>query len=162
MHAGQELVRQWPGYLGSGWVRGGPDSDEWHVMYRFSNATSLRDWDESLERKWWTESAEGLMETTRIEHRTGIEGWFDQPGDVSINVPETFVPPRWKQAVGIFLPFFPLSLLANYLLHPLTGSWPLVLAVLLNITILTPIMTYLLLPLSTRLLRPWLQRRPKR
>ena len=38
------------------------------------------------------------------------------------------------------------------------------LAVLLNVCILTPIMTYLMLPLSTRLLRPWLQapRRQKR
>lgn len=97
------------------------------------------------------------MEITRVEHRTGIEGWFDQPGDVSITVPETVVPPRWKQAVGIFLPFFPMSLLANILLRPVTGDWPLALAVLLNVGILTPIMTYYMLPLSTRLLRPWLQ-----
>ena len=156
-HAGQELVRAWPGYLGSGWVRTAPDSDEWHVMYRFANVDALQAWDDSEERRWWIDSAGEIMEITRVEHRTGIEGWFDQPGDVSITVPETVVPPRWKQAVSIFLPFFPLSLLANFLLHPLTGHWPLVLSVLLNICILTPVMTYLFLPLSTRLLRPWLQ-----
>lgn len=155
--AGQELAREWPGYLGSGWVRTDLDSDEWHVMYRFSTVETLRDWDNSHERKWWIDGGGELMEITRVEHRTGIEGWFDQPGDVSISVPETVVPPRWKQAVGIFLPFFPMSLLANIFLRPVTDGWPLVLAVLLNIGILTPLMTYLMLPLSTRILKPWLQ-----
>lgn len=157
-HAGQELAREWPGYLGSGWVRSGPDADEWHVMYRFSNAETLQNWDNSHERSWWIASGGDLMEITRVEHRTGIEGWFDNAGDVKISVPETVIPPRWKQAIGIFLPFFPLSLLANVLLKPVTGDWPLVLAVLLNVCILTPIMTYMFLPLSTRLLRPWLHR----
>lgn len=166
-HAGQELAREWPGYLGSGWVRTGPDSDEWHMLYRFADAGSLRAWDESPERRWWTESAAELMEITRVEHRTGIEGWFEKPGDVNVSVPETVVPPRWKQAVSIFLPFFPLSLLANFLLHPLTAGWPLPFSVLLTICLLTPLMTYIFLPASTRLLRPWLhaasrpRRRPK-
>lgn len=162
--AGQELAREWPGYLGSGWVRSKLDSNEWHVMYRFSDAETLLAWDDSHERKWWMDGSGDLMEITRVEHRTGIEGWFDQPGDVSITVPEIVVPPRWKQAVSIFLPFLPVSLLANFFLGPVTSDWPLVLAVLLNVCILTPIMTYLMLPLSTRLLRPWLQapRRSKR
>ncbi|WP_195849361.1 antibiotic biosynthesis monooxygenase [Arthrobacter sp. AQ5-05] len=162
-HAGQELAREWPGYLGSGWVRTGPASDEWHVMYRFADVDTLEDWDDSAERRWWIDSAGSLIKVTRVEHRTGIEGWFDQPGDVSITVPETMVPPRWKQAVGIFVPFFPLSLLASFALHPFTGSWPLVLSVLLNVCLLTPVMTYLFLPLSTRLLRHWLHapRKPR-
>ncbi|WP_449372723.1 antibiotic biosynthesis monooxygenase [Arthrobacter psychrolactophilus] len=162
--AGQELAREWPGYLGSGWVRTSPESDEWHVMYRFSTEETLRDWDNSHERAWWMGGGDDLMEITRVEHRTGIEGWFDQPGDVSISVPETVVPPRWKQAVGIFLPFFPMSLLSNIVLRPLIHTWPLALQVLLSVAILTPIMTYLMLPLSTRILRPWLQapRKPRR
>ena len=121
-----------------------------------------RRWEESRERQWWIESAAGLMETTRVERRTGIEGWFDQPGDLSVTVPETVVPPRWKQAVSIFLPFFPLSLLANFLFRPLIGTWPLVLQVLLLTCVLTPLMTYIFLPAVTRLLRPWLQARRRR
>jgi antibiotic biosynthesis monooxygenase (ABM) superfamily enzyme len=37
-HAGQELAREWPGYLGSGWVRSAADSNEWHMLYRFAGA----------------------------------------------------------------------------------------------------------------------------
>lgn len=161
VQAGQELAREWNGYLGSGWIRTAPDSNEWHVLYRFADAKSLRAWDESEERRWWMESAAELVETTRVEHRTGIEGWFEPHGEQTLTIPETVVPARWKQAVSIFLPFFPLSLLSNLLLMPLLKDWPLVLAVLLNICILTPLMTYIFLPATTRLLRPWLQK-PRR
>ncbi|WP_139194757.1 antibiotic biosynthesis monooxygenase [Arthrobacter sp. UCD-GKA] len=164
VQAGQVLAREWDGYLGSGWIRTAPDSNEWHVLYRFSSAKALAAWDESEERSWWIDSAAELVEITKVEHRTGIEGWFEQPGDMNFTIAETVVPPRWKQAVSIFLPFFPLSLLSNFLLMPLLGSWPIVLAVLLNICILTPLMTYIFLPVTTQLLRPWLQkpRRDKR
>ena len=131
------------------------------MLYRFADAGSLQAWEQSEERRWWIDSARDMMETTRVERRTGIEGWFSQPGDVSVVVPETVVPPRWKQAISIFLPFFPLSLLANFLLHPLTQGWPLVLHVLLTIVILTPLMTYIFLPITTRLLQPWLQAKPR-
>lgn len=158
-HAGQQLAREWPGYLGSGWVRSSADSDEWHMLYRFADADLLNDWEQSEERQWWIDSASGLVEVTRVERRTGIEGWFAQPGDVRLAVPETVVPPRWKQMVSIFLPFFPLSLLANFLLHPLTRDWPLVLQVLLATCLLTPLMTYIFLPATTRLLGPWLRKK---
>ncbi|GHU46457.1 Uncharacterized protein conserved in bacteria [Mycobacteroides abscessus subsp. abscessus] len=158
VQAGQELVRERTGYLGSGWVRTSPDSDEWHVLYRFADAKSLKAWDESDDRQWWIDSAAELVETTKVEHRTGIEGWFEPQGENAVTIPETVVPPRWKQAVSIFLPFFPLSLLSTFLLMPHLESWPPVLAVLLNICILTPLMTYIFLPVSTRLLRPWLQK----
>lgn len=161
VQAGQELAREREGYLGSGWVRTSPESNEWHVLYRFTDEKTLRAWDDSEDRRWWIESAAEIVETTRVEHRTGIEGWFEPRGEETITIPETVVPPRWKQAVSIFLPFFPLSLLSTFLLMPHLESWPTVLAVLLNICILTPLMTYIFLPVSTRLLRPWLQR-PRR
>lgn len=159
--AGQALAREREGYLGSGWVRTTPDSDEWHLLYRFADEKTLRAWDESEDRRWWIDSASELVETTRVEHRTGIEGWFEPQGEETLTIPETVVPPRWKQAVSIFLPFFPLSLLSTFFLLPHLDSWPTVLAVLLNICILTPLMTYIFLPMSTRLLRPWLQK-PRR
>ena len=158
-HAGQELAREWPGYLGSGWVRSAADSDEWHMLYRFADADLLNDWEESEERRWWIDSAAGLVEVTQVERRTGIEGWFAQPGDVHLSRSRD----RGAAAVETdgqhFPALFPLSLLANFLLHPLTQDWPLVLQVLLATCILTPLMTYIFLPATTRLLGPWLRKR---
>lgn len=154
--AGQDLLSQAPGYLGSGWIRPDPSSPEWHMLFRFADAQSLQAWEESPERAWWVESALGMVQHSPEERRTGIEGWFDAPSSVEVISPAPPVPPRWKQMVAIFLVFYPLSLLANWALGPLTGTWPLALRVVLTVLLVTPVMTYLAMPLVTRALRPWL------
>ncbi|MFD1713948.1 antibiotic biosynthesis monooxygenase [Amnibacterium flavum] len=159
--AGRELMSAQPGYLGSGWVRPEAGSPTWHMLYRFADGDSLADWERSSERRWWVDSAVGIVEHDRTERRTGIEGWFDQPSSVTVDEearPTPVVPPRWKQMVSIFVVFYPLSVLAHATLTPLLGAWPLPLRVLATVLVMTPLMTYLLLPAATRLLRPWLQK----
>ena len=155
--AGQDLLSASPGYLGSGWIRPDPASPEWHMLFRFVDAASLAAWERSPERAWWVASAQGLVADTHMERRTGIEGWFDEPSSVEV-IESRPVPPRWKQMVSIFLVFYPLSLGANALFGTLLAGWPLWLRVLVAVVAVTPIMTYLALPLVTRALRPWLQR----
>ncbi len=159
--AGQDLLSASPGYLGSGWVRPDPASSEWHMLYRFADAPSLAAWEQSPERAWWVASALGLVEDARQEKRTGIEGWFDEPSSVEVLTAPTVVPPRWKQMVSIILVFYPLSLVANWALSFVDLGWPLPVRVLLLVLIVSPIMTYLALPLVTRALRPWLMRPPR-
>ncbi|GAB3623858.1 antibiotic biosynthesis monooxygenase [Mariniluteicoccus endophyticus] len=155
--AGQELARAFPGYLGSGWMRTRPDSTMWHMVYRFADEASLATWEQSDQRAHWLEMATPYIEDAHREHRTGIEGWFDEPSSVVVREAMTPAPPRWKQSVSIFLPFLPLSLVMNYLLSWLVPTWPIWARVLVSICIMTPLMTYFLLPLSTRLLGPWLR-----
>lgn len=59
--------------------------------------------------------------------------------------------------VSIFLVFYPLSLLAQLVLAPLLADWPVWSRVLVTVLVMTPLMTYLLLPLITRALKPSLQ-----
>jgi uncharacterized protein len=159
LRSGQDLAQAWPGYLGSGWVRSGPDRREWHMLYRFEDAGSLAAWEASSERAWWLASAVGIAEHARTERRTGIEGWFDDPRDVSIAAAAPPAPPRWKQMVSIFVAFYPLSLVVQLALGPVLAPLDLWLRVLATVVVATPVMTYLLLPLVTRALRPWLLRR---
>jgi antibiotic biosynthesis monooxygenase (ABM) superfamily enzyme len=159
--AGQDLLSATPGYLGSGWIRPDPDSPDWHMLYRFADADSLAVWEKSSERQWWVASAVGIVEDARTERRTGIEGWFDSPTSVTVVDPKPVVPPRWKQLISIFIVFYPLSLLAQFLLTPALIDWWLWARVLVTVAIMSPLMTYLLLPAVTRALRPWLQRAPK-
>jgi len=174
MQSGTDLATGFDGFLGSGWVRAGEGSDLWYMLYRFRDIPTLEAWEQSSQRAWWLESGRAFAREVRIERRTGIEGWFDAPfathvesrlgtdaiatGPVRQPVPPA--PPRWKQAVTIWLGFFPTNLLALWLLGYVPGiaEWPLVLRVLLTTILLTPAMTYLVLPWVTRLLRPWLQR----
>ena len=78
---------------------------------------------------------------------SGIDGWFGAVGAR---------PPRWKQAVAIWLAFFPVSLLFNFVLGPLLADLELVPRVLVSTLALTPLMVYLFIPLSTHLLASWL------
>ncbi|MBQ0989469.1 antibiotic biosynthesis monooxygenase [Micromonospora sp. PSH03] len=167
MRAGTALAEAFPGFLGAGWVQSGPGSSEWHMLYRFADAETLRRWEESPQRHWWLSSAQGIVEHTRVERRTGIEGWFDRPLEHSVDLVEPAPPaspPRWKQAVTIWLAFFPLSLTATLLTSRFLDAVPLAARVLLMTLCLTPLMTYLVLPRITRALHWWLhgQRAPWR
>jgi antibiotic biosynthesis monooxygenase (ABM) superfamily enzyme len=68
-------------------------------------------------------------------------------------------PPRWKQAVTIWLVFFPVNLLATVTLGRLLADAHVVLRVLVVTLTLTPIMTYALLPWITARLDWWLHGR---
>ncbi|WP_144120210.1 antibiotic biosynthesis monooxygenase [Catellatospora sichuanensis] len=160
MRAGTTLAEEFPGFLGAGWVRPGPGSTEWHMLYRFADADALRTWEESSQRQWWLSSAQGIVEHARTERRTGIEGWFDPPQEHSIEEARAPAPPRWKQAVTIWLVFFPLSLLANALAVRYLAGTVLVVRTLVITLCLTPLMTYLMLPWITRTLEWWLHGRP--
>ena len=162
VHAGTSMAERFPGFLGTGWVRPAADSPDWHMLYRFDSPETLQGWESSPERTRWLRSAQDLVEHTRVEHRTGIEGWFDEPRERSVSDLPPPAPPRWKQAVVIWVAFFPTNLLFTWLLTPLLGHWPLVLRVLVSTLLLTPLMTYLVLPQVTRLLQPWLRGRRAR
>ena len=108
---GAALAEQFDGFLGAGWVRPSEDSTQWHMLYRFADAASLEAWEASEQRADWLALAREHIESTEVERRTGIEGWFDAPGPAAEPVQ---APPRWKQMVVIFLVFFPLSLAANW------------------------------------------------
>ncbi|YAL82998.1 antibiotic biosynthesis monooxygenase [Dermacoccaceae bacterium W4C1] len=161
VRAGTSLAERFPGFLGTGWVRSGDHGTDWHMLYRFDSPTSLEHWESSAERKRWLASGSGLVEDTRREHRTGIEGWFDEPTSGEISQVAPTAPPRWKQALTIWVAFFPTSVILTYLLMPITDGWWPPLRVLLTTVIAVPWMTYFLLPTVTSLLQPWLTRPPR-
>jgi antibiotic biosynthesis monooxygenase (ABM) superfamily enzyme len=191
VQAGVNLANTWPGFLGSGWVRAAADSTEWHMLYRFEDATTLDAWQTSRERTRWLEGGRGLVEERRVHRMTGIEGWFDAPvsttdldgvagagvvggaegtgadsggGAAGARARATAgsvpaAPPRWKQAVSIWLGFFPVNLAFTLLVTTFVPGWndlPTALKVLLTTTALTPLMTYWILPFVTARLKNWL------
>jgi hypothetical protein len=159
---GINLAHNYPGFLGSGWVRGSEDSATWNMLYRFSNPESLEAWENSDERTEWLEAGTDLVLDAHVEKRTGIEGWFDGMQQAGSTAPVP--PPRWKQAITIWLGFFPVNLAFTLLVTWLVPGWSdlaTALKVLLTTLALTPLMAYFVLPWVTRMLRPWLQRQPR-
>lgn len=162
VQAGIQLANKHQGFLGSGWVRAGEDSETWHMLYRFSDERTLTAWEDSPERQWWLSTGRDFAREARVERRTGIEGWFDEPVEKTIQVsdaaPVSVAPPRWKQAVSIWLGFFPVNLAFSLLiaLVPWWDDLAILWRVLITTLVLTPIMTFWVLPAVTRTIRPWL------
>lgn len=146
---GRELAADFDGYLGSGVLAPPPDDDEYQIVFRFSDAATLSAWEHSASRRAWLARGQGLFEAPHEHRATGLDSWFR---DVQGNTP-----PRWKQAVAIWLAFFPVSLIFQLSFGDVLSMLPLLPKVLLTTLILTPVMVFLFIPLSTRLLAPWLQ-----
>ncbi|WAC66800.1 antibiotic biosynthesis monooxygenase [Agrococcus sp. SL85] len=166
LQQGIDLASTRPGFLGAGWVEEAAGSDTWHMLYRFDDAALLAEWEGSEERRRWLDAGAAFAHEARVERRTGIEGWFDAvegitlPGEhVQIRVEEP-APPRWKQAVTVWTAFFPMNLLATFLLGLIPGfeGLQLWLRLLISTLLLTPVMVVVVLPFVTRLFRPWLRR----
>ena len=149
-------ANQFDGFLGGGWLRPGGHSDIAHVVYRFDTQRHLATWLESTERQVWLQHDSDFVEAAETRHLTGVEGWFD---DLSLP-PETSTPsvPRWKQTTVVWLGFFPVSLLLNYILGPQLVEWSTLARTLLVTTLCTPFMTYVVLPFLTARLSFWLTR----
>jgi antibiotic biosynthesis monooxygenase (ABM) superfamily enzyme len=169
VQTGVNLAAKYPGFLGSGWVRAGEGSQVWHMLYRFANEATLEAWEGSAERTWWLSMGEGFVRSERSKRRTGIEGWFDDPATGSVAAPDAAAsasldelppaPPRWKQAVTIWLGFFPVNLVFTLLVTAYLPGWnelAVVWKVLVTTLLLTPVMTFWALPFVTRMLRRWL------
>lgn len=156
LRAGTSLAEQFPGFLGAGWLRPAPGSDSWHVVYRFADERALAAWEGSDQRAWWLASGDGVVEEAGTARRSGVEHWFDAPAPVGAT---PTAPPRWKQAVTIWLGFFPVSLLSTVLLLPRLAGLPVLPRVLASTVCVTPLMVYVVLPRITASLQWWLSGR---
>jgi hypothetical protein len=139
-----------PGFLGSGVLRPHRPGAPWHVVYRFTDEASQQRWEQSPERAEWLTRGDALMDEKAVHRVTGLETWFALPGRTADS------PPRWKVAVVAFPAIFPLALIINATLIPQIASWPLPARVLVLSSILTPLMTWVVMPNLTRLLSGWL------
>ncbi|SNS21370.1 MULTISPECIES: antibiotic biosynthesis monooxygenase [Pseudomonas] len=150
LHEGEHLATDFPGYLGSGVLAPPPGDDEFQIIFRFADEQTLASWEHSASRTAWLARGTGLFAQPQEQRAVGIDSWFGATNRQ---------PPRWKQSVAIWLAFFPVSLCFNLIFGHWLSDFSLVSRVLLSTLALTPLMTYLFIPLSTRLLAPWLHGR---
>ncbi|MCB8888337.1 antibiotic biosynthesis monooxygenase [Vreelandella malpeensis] len=149
LNEGRDLAADFPGYLGSGVLAPPQGDDEYQIVFRFADPDTLEIWQQSASRSGWLKRGQGLFDSPSEQRATGLGAWFHMEG-----VEPT---PRWKQAVAVWLAFFPISLAFQLLFGDWLAGWPLVPRVLASTLALTPIMVFVFIPLSTRLLAPWLQ-----
>jgi uncharacterized protein len=131
-----------------------PDSREYHILFSFADRRSLRAWLDSEQRRRWLARVGELLEADRgLQQLTGLETWFKLPGS---NVPTMKPPPRWKMWLVSLVAVYPLVLAFQALVVPRMVRLPLPLRALLFPLVLLTLMTFVVMPVVTRVLRRWL------
>jgi antibiotic biosynthesis monooxygenase (ABM) superfamily enzyme len=142
-----------PGQMGVSIVRPGPGgaSREYGIIRRFANRDALVAFRTSPEYLEWNALATDLTEGSgRTEELCGLESWFTSPGAPLLPLP------KWKMSVATFLGVFPTVAILNLTLGPAIRGWPFVIGTAVFNACVVVLLTWVVMPLITRVLHDWL------
>lgn len=151
-HALMQTAGRVKGYLGAQLIHPGEDTEVddtmYHVVLAFDHQANLDAWHDSPER------AEGLLAAapfiegqSSVRPMVGLGLWYrTAPAG----------PPRWKVAVVTWLGICPTVYVLFLLTSDLLKSWGLFPRTVVLTVAVVAIMTWIVAPQLTKLLRPWL------
>lgn len=141
------------GYEGITILRpGDTPSKEYVIIQRWAGYDELCKWVESDERhEVLAESEPFTLSGPSYRKETGLEVWFQLPGEIQVKPP-----PRYKMALLIWMVITPLVLAANFATGPLLQGVPVIPAAYLRSAAVVVVMTYFAMPLARKLLARWL------
>jgi uncharacterized protein len=161
----KEVSRQ-EGSMGIDIIRPTPNTtnskskSEYIVIFRFNSYENLEKWEKSPIRNEWLQKGGKLAEADpNVQKMTGLEFWFTPYfKDESSPLIPLQPPPRYKMVI-VTVPVISILLLTlvpqiHFLIEMLSIPFPVRLVIALTITVL--LMTYVIMPLLTKLLRSWL------
>ena len=133
---------------------------EYVIIFRFNTYENLDKWEKSPIRHEWLQKGRKLAESDYdVQKMTGLEFWFTPYfNDESSPMIPLQPPPRYKMVI-VTIPVISILLLTlvpqiHFLTEMLAIPFPIRLVIALTITVL--LMTYVIMPLLTKLLKPWL------
>lgn len=148
-----------PGQMGVHIMRPAPGSGlrDYGIIRRFANRAAVEEFRMSPEYLEWNQIAVELTEGVgRAEELSGLESWFTAPGAPLRSLP------KWKMAVATVIGVYPASLLLGETVGRWTHEWPIPLRALIVAIVMVVLLTWVMMPLVTRLLHGWLHPGPNR
>lgn len=147
----REACRGYPGYLGTEVIRPEDEGGTYISIFRFDSYANLDAWMHAPERLTLLEGAKTFCAAPpRISRYRSLEFMFPvREGDKP--------PSREKMAFVTFLGLIAPVYFVPGIVTTYVTKQPF-LATLASLAIITPSMVYLIMPLLTRLFRPWLRR----
>lgn len=147
-----QIAGRFKGYLGAQLVHPGDDPEVedtmYHVVLAFDHQANLDTWNHSAERAQGLLAAAPFIEgQPSIRPMVGLGLWYRAP---------LAGPPRWKVAVVTWLGICPTVYLLFLLTGDLLKSWGLLPRTVVLTIAVVAVMTWLVAPQLTKLLRPWL------
>ncbi len=149
----KELIRMseaQPGHLTTAVIEEG--ERRFITLQRFDSNEHLQAWLHSpLRQRRLAELPTLTEEATEPTSMTGMETWFRLPGhSAPMHIP------RWKLTIVTIVVIYMLVLLLNIFVLPHVIQLPVTLRTAVYPLIMVPLMTYLIMPNVTKLLRRWL------
>lgn len=163
------VAKTFPGYLGVNILR--PQSEmqsgtrlgiqagtqlgtqsDYIIVLHFDRHDHLQTWLDSPERRDLIARVQPLIQQREeIQILTGLETWFELP---KRSLPSP--PKRYKMALLTWLGVFVTLSIVRSILQPFLVSLPAVLAQIITIGVVVWLLTYVIMPRLTQLLRRWL------
>jgi antibiotic biosynthesis monooxygenase (ABM) superfamily enzyme len=147
------------GHMGVNIIRPSDASNpEYIVILRFDTYQNLAKWENSETQRIWFEKGKDLWEVEpRFAKRTGLEFWFT-PISRNAQAP-AMQPPRYKMTIVTGVVIFALFITLLPLIENATAHLPFLVGVVITIVVMVVLMTYVIMPAVTWLLRPWLSKK---
>ncbi len=145
------IAAGFPGNLGASLLHPGPDSSEYHLVYRFVDDASLAAWERSSERRSALARVEDMVDDERYTRVTGLDSFFTRPATPG---------PRWRLTLLTIGAVFAITSLLQALVMPHLTSWPLELRLLVSAVVVVIALGHVVMPALTRVFASWL--RPRR
>jgi uncharacterized protein len=151
MHDMHKVARTFPGHMGVTTIKSPTDEHNFQTVLRFDNPRHLEEWLSSPIRQKMIKPLEEIVQAERTAKSTGLETWFEIPGQ------RVAPPPRWKMVITTFVAIYPLSLLYSIYLTPHIVKLPAVVRALFLPVIAPIVLTYLFMPFLTQhVFKRWL------
>lgn len=156
LHDINEECAKFAGFQGTTVLRPTDESHphpEYVIVVRFASYSDLRRWEHSQQLAEWSRRLDALtLDDIAVDTLSGMETWFTLPGHTVV------VPlPKYKMAVVASLGASPFVLVVIPLLVSyLQGIVPSLVIALLILVIMSTAMTWVTMPLLTRLFSRWL------
>jgi antibiotic biosynthesis monooxygenase (ABM) superfamily enzyme len=126
----------------------GADDNEIGILRTFKDEKERDAFYHSEQFKQWEDYASTLTEPAVYRQLTGLEAWFRSAAP----------PPRWKMAIATLCGVFPTSMFLYYSTGWFLANLPSPLRLLITASLMVGILTWVVMPLVTKILRPWLSR----
>ncbi|MCW2532847.1 MAG: Antibiotic biosynthesis monooxygenase [Blastococcus sp.] len=142
-----QVAAGFPGNLGASLLHPGPDSSEYHLVYRFVDDESLAAWERSSERRSALAHVEEMVDDERYARVAGLESFFTRPATPG---------PRWRLTLLTVAAVFAITSVLQQFVMPHLATWPLELRLLLSAFVVVLLLGQVLMPTLTRLFARWL------
>jgi len=153
-----KAASKYPGFLGTESVEPVAGvQDAWVVIFRFDTVKHLDEWFTSNEHDRLKAKAEPYFEKVDVRRVSrGFDDWFANASGKGQGRP-----PQWKMAMVILLVLYPTVMVLTLLVSHFMAAWPLPHSVFVSNILSVALMTWLLMPMTTRALDFWLAKNPK-